>query len=48
VADFAGRVAVAAVKLPVDDDAAADAGAHENADHMAGFGFQFGDIDTQR
>src|ERR1019366_1447788 len=48
VADLAGGVVEAAVEFAVDDHAAPNAGADEDADEALGFAFEFGDVDAQR
>src|SRR5439155_26623724 len=47
VADLACCMIEAVVKLAVDDQAAADAGAYENSDHILRLALQFGDVHSQ-
>src|ERR1039458_9757653 len=48
VTDLPGGVVESAVKVAVDDEAAADAGADEDADEALGLAFELDDVDAQR
>src|SRR5258706_8988441 len=47
MADFARGMVESTVEVAIDDKAAANSSSHKDSGHMARFGFEFGDMDTE-